>query len=241
MVTGNKPVESVARVREDVMLPAARVGDRSRYSAELLGAIDWALSPLEEARPQSVAEFRKVLRRLAPLPAAAAPTELVAPRPAPAAAFEPELLEKVGAALAPHIGPIASRVVRSVARKSVTLAQLVESVAAEIADDKARAAFVKKFAGSEKSAPTRPPVGGPAGATTLQPGSAPQRFGPATLAKAEAALAKYIGAVARVVVRRAAANARDETEFYLLLAEQIEDKNERKAFVKMTVSASGKE
>jgi serine/threonine protein kinase len=243
MVTGSKPAESVARIREDVMLPAAQVGDRSRYSAELLGAIDWALAPLEEARPQSVAEFRKVLRRLAPLPAAATPTELVAPRPAPAAAaaFEPELLDKVGAALAPHIGPIASRVVRSVARKSVTLAQLVESVAAEIADDKARAAFVKKFAGAEKSAPTRPPAGDPTGATTLQPGSAPQRFDPATLAKAEAALAKYIGAVARVVVKRAAAGARDETELYLLLAEQIEDKNERKAFVRMAVSASGKE
>jgi serine/threonine protein kinase len=252
MVTGNKPAESVARIRQDVMLPAAKVGDRSRYSSELLGAIDWALAPMEEARPQSVAEFRKVLRRLAPLPAAVTPTELVAPRPSPGAApdkpsvtpptaFDRETLERIDAALAPHIGPIASRVVRSVARKAVTLAQLVESVAVEIADDKARAAFVKKFAGREKSAPAAAPASVPSGATTLQPGSAPQRFDPATLAKAEAALAKYIGAVARVVVKRAAAGARDETEFYLLLAEQIEDKNERKAFVKMAVSASGRE
>jgi serine/threonine protein kinase len=243
MVTGNKPTESVARIKEDFMLPASQVGDRARYSAELLGAIDWALSPLENARPQSVAEFRNVLRGLAQLPPAATPTEQVAQRPAPAAAaaFEPEILEKVGSALASHIGPIASRVVRSVARKSVTLAQLVESVATEITDDKARVAFVKKFAGADKSVPTRPPAADPAGETTLRPGPPPQRFDSVTLAKAEAALAKYIGAVARVIVPRAAASARDEAELYLLLAEQIENKSERKAFVNMADSAPSKE
>jgi serine/threonine-protein kinase len=62
-----------------------------------------------------------------------------------------------------------------------------------------------------------------------------------TLAKAEAALAKYIGAVAKVVVKRAAAKARDAGELYLLIAEEIEDKDERKAFVRKAISASGKE
>jgi hypothetical protein len=34
--------------------------------------------------------------------------------------------------------------------------------------------------------------------------------------------------------------ARDETELYLLLADEIEDKEERKAFVRKTVSISAK-
>ena len=67
------------------------------------------------------------------------------------------------------------------------------------------------------------------------------RFDPATLAKAEAELAKYIGAVARVVVRRAAAKVRDEAELYLLLADQIEDKEQKKAFVRKAMSVSGRE
>ena len=48
------------------------------------------------------------------------------------------------------------------------------------------------------------------------------------LKHAEEQLAEYIGPVAGVVVKRAAAKARDETELYLLLADEIEDKEERK-------------
>ena len=67
------------------------------------------------------------------------------------------------------------------------------------------------------------------------------RFDPATLAKADTELAKYIGAVAHVVVRRAAAKVRDEAELYLLLADQIEDKEQKKAFVRKAMSVSGRE
>ena len=248
MVTGNKPVESIARVRQDIMLPAAKVADQSRYSAELLKAIDWALAPLEEARPQSVAEFRDVLRRLAPVPASEKPTVLVSPRPAPNAgsdkpgvtaptAFQRETLVRIETELAMHIGPIAPMVLRAAAKKAATLPRLVDLVAAEIADDKTRAAFVKKFSAGEKSTPTGAPVANPAS----QSNSVPTRFDAAILEKAEAALAKHIGAVARVVVRRAAGKARDEAELYLLLAEQIEDKDERKAFVRKALSVSGRQ
>jgi len=64
---------------------------------------------------------------------------------------------------------------------------------------------------------------------------------PKILAKAETALAKYIGAVAKVVVRRAAAKARDPGELYLLIADEIEDQNERKTFIRKAMSASDKE
>ncbi len=247
MVTGCKPVESVARVRKDGLPPAAEAGDRSRYSAELLKAIDWALAPLEEARPQSVAELRNVLRRLVAVPASEQPTILIEPRPGPevssrptslpaAAAYDRETLKKIETELAAHIGPIAPMVVRSAAKKAFTLSRLIELLAAEIADDKARTAFMRKFAAAEKSVPT----GAPTGTPMAQANSAPLRFDAATLTAAEAALAKYIGAVARVVVRRAAGKARDESELYLLLADQIEDKEERKAFVRRALSASRK-
>ena len=251
IVTGAKPVESAARVREDFMTSAILAGDRSHYSMELLAAIDWALAPLEEARPQSVAEFRTVLQRLASMPASEQPTVIVTTQRAPdagpgqasrpsAGVFDRETLKRVESELATHIGPIAPMVVRSAAKKAFTLAQLAELVAAEIADTKTRAAFVKKFSGADRSVPTGAPTGTPTGPSAPAVNSAPPRFDAATLAAAEAMLANYIGAVARVVVRRAAGKARDESELYLLLADQIEDKDERKAFVRKALSVSGK-
>ena len=59
MVTGLKPVEAAARVRQDIMPPAVRADEAARYASEFLAAIDWALKPHEEERPQSVAEFRR--------------------------------------------------------------------------------------------------------------------------------------------------------------------------------------
>jgi serine/threonine-protein kinase len=65
-------------------------------------------------------------------------------------------------------------------------------------------------------------------------------LGKEVLERAEQSLADYLGPVARVVVKRAAAKARDERELYLLLGDEIEDPDERKAFVRRGVSMSGK-
>ncbi|MBK8073893.1 MAG: serine/threonine protein kinase [Ramlibacter sp.] len=64
MATGRKPMESAARVKEDAMPAAGIVGDPMRFDEALLRAIDWALSPDEKKRPQSVAELRAVLSGL---------------------------------------------------------------------------------------------------------------------------------------------------------------------------------
>ena len=66
------------------------------------------------------------------------------------------------------------------------------------------------------------------------------RFGPDVLKQAEAALAQHIGGIAKIVVKRAAQKARDERELYLLLGDEIEDKEERKAFVRKVLSPPAK-
>lgn len=65
LTTGLKPVEAAARVREDAMPRAIDAGSRAAFGPELLQAIDWALSPDEKSRPQTVAEFRDALRKAA--------------------------------------------------------------------------------------------------------------------------------------------------------------------------------
>ncbi|MBC7602931.1 MAG: protein kinase [Ramlibacter sp.] len=62
MVTGKKPVESAARVRQDSMIPATAMADAGIFGQELLEAIDWAVRPDEGRRPQSVAFFRAAIQ-----------------------------------------------------------------------------------------------------------------------------------------------------------------------------------
>jgi serine/threonine protein kinase len=244
MITGKRPVEAVARVRQDMLPPATQAADRTRFSEELLAAVDWALTPHEESRPQSVSDFRSALPGLA---TAADQKTVRVERSVPVSAplttlptgvtFDRETLKKVETELAKHIGPIAPVVVRAAAKKTYTVAGLAEIVSADIVDEKERSAFVKRFS-SDKSTPTGNPT---LTRSTPSAPSGPSNVDAQTLAKAEAALAQHIGAVAKIVVRRAAAKARDAAELYLLIAEEIEDKNERKIFMRKAISASGKE
>ncbi len=67
---------------------------------------------------------------------------------------------------------------------------------------------------------------------------APRHFHAGVLEKAEKRLAQHIGVIARIIVRKAAARARDESELYLLLADEIENPEDRKAFIRKAISIS---
>src|SRR6266568_7916589 len=145
MMIGKRPVEAVARVRQDMLPPAVQVADRSRYSIELLTAVDWALVSHEEQRPQSVAEFRSALSGLAaPDPKTATDRKTVRtqdlrqasapPTTLPTGVtFDRDTLKRIEGELAKHIGPIASVVIRAAAKKTYTIADLAETVSADIA------------------------------------------------------------------------------------------------------------
>ena len=249
MLTGNKPVEAAARVRQDIMPPAVTAAGGRGYTADFLAVVDWALKPNEDERPQSVAEFKRRLMagaqsaasdRTIPL-AAAEPTVIARPAEAggmtglTGVALDREQVKRIENEMARHIGPIAQVVVRNAAKKSPSIPALAEAVAGEIADEKARAAFVRKFVSGEA---TSRPSGNPT--RKAADVSVSQKFTPEVLQKAETALAQHIGAIARVVVKQAAAKARDEAELYLLIADEIKDPAERKNFTRKAISISGK-
>lgn len=81
LITGGPPQEVVSRIKHDEMPRATEVG-QDRFGAEFLQAIDWSLAVDEEARPQSVAEWRQALR--------ATPLDIF-PAPAPAALAMPPI------------------------------------------------------------------------------------------------------------------------------------------------------
>jgi len=244
MVTGSKPIEAAARVREEIQRPAVKAADSSLYSTDLLAAVDWALAPHEDKRPQSVREFRAALTGStvpSEQPTVKVPDSGPASQPAgvpTGAVLDRDTLKRIESELAKYIGPIASVVIRSAARKAYSIANLAEIVSSDISESKDRAAFVRKFS-SDRSTPTGDPT---RTATRLQ--SSTQiisNIDPQTLAKAETALARHIGAVAKIVVRRAAAKARDPGELYLLIADEIEDKDERKSFIRKAMSVADKD
>ena len=243
-ITGQRPVEAPGRAFDDPMVPATKAADGSVYSRQLLKAIDWALSPAKEKRPQSVAELRNVLptlpterssdnRDTVVNPHASAPTERINPPPS-ALALDAEALSRITAELAAHIGPIAARLVSNEVKRAGSLGELVKKLAREIPDEHARSAFVRKhapeaFSASGPRTPSRPHPSAPGGA-----------LNEAALAKAEHDLAACVGAVAKVLVKRAAAQAHTEVELYQLLAEHIEDAADRKSFLRKALSISGR-
>jgi serine/threonine protein kinase len=306
MITGAKPLDAATRVREDIMTPASAQIASGLYSIDLLVAIDWALKPHGDERPQNVTAFReslslagtdagwrpaalgKPLHHLAAgtraawrgarqfAQSAAWPRMLRAIRPAPRVAanetaperatsrlpesvssrvpdqaaapaagagptttvttgpFESDLVRRIESEAARVLGPIASVIVRNAARKATTVSELCLAVAQHIDDDGARAAFQRKFT---QQARTGPPTHSRSG-TPSPSSSISTKFSAEILKRAETELARHIGAVAGVVIRRAAAKARDESELYLLIAEELDDPAERKAFVRKAVHAS---
>jgi serine/threonine protein kinase len=243
IATGNRPLEAPARVREDTMVPAVAAAKGGHYRPEFLAAIDWALAPHEEDRPKSVSEWSAALIGGQPAPTKAphAPAAPLAPEPAEAPSapqpqdFDAGFLQALERELAQHVGPIAKVMVRQAAQKAPDSAGLVQMLAADITHHGLRLKFERRF--SELSRPVSRPE------PTSAPVSAPPqpvsgaRFSAKTLAEAEAGLSQYLGPMAKMVVRLAAAKARDESELYLLVADEIENPAEKKAFIRRAISS----
>ena len=234
IITGNRPADAAARVRQDTMPPAVQASDRARYRPEFLAAIDWALAPHEDHRPQNVREWREALLGTAP-----APEPRTEKLRTPRQGFEASFLKEVEGELAQHLGPIAPVMVKNAAKKAHNPAELVQLLAADITHDGVRHKFEKRFAESSRPV-SQPAPSARSRLTEAATAAAASRFPVEVLERAERRLSQYLGAVARVVVKRTAMKARDESELYLLLGDEIENPAERKAFIRRAISASGK-
>lgn len=80
LISGEKPLEAPARLKDDIMTPVAEIG-RGRFSAAFLAAIDWALRSDEKTRPRSVADFKAALTGQIAVPPPTADAAAAAPAP----------------------------------------------------------------------------------------------------------------------------------------------------------------
>jgi class 3 adenylate cyclase len=156
-------------------------------------------------------------------------TEYVPPAPAasPPARFDPAVLARLEATLARSIGPLARVILRKAAVSAANLPQLCRVLTASVPEAN-QAEFTRQIGDLAGSGA---PVAGPAGRPPSAPAAAPPAFTAEVLAKATERLAGYIGPVAKVMVKKAAAQATSPLDFYQRLAQHIDDPANRERFL----------
>ncbi len=204
------------------------------------------------------ADFRVLTEGGAPPGTERTPFDTTATLPAAGAtaarrepAFDPVVLARIEENLAVAIGPMARVIVRRTAKIAPSLEALCEELARQLEPGSGREAFCEKClacgrapTGATKSptgpraATVLPAAGGtppPGGAATPAGGRTPSgsrtpAFGEADLAALEAELARQIGPLARVLVRKGARGARSLSDLASGLEEQIPGPEGRQAF-----------
>jgi eukaryotic-like serine/threonine-protein kinase len=148
------------------------------------------------------------------------------------ATFSAELLRETERDLATFIGPMASIAVKRAVSNASDLLELYETLGRQVADPKDRAEFLAR--GRQRAAAglgrPRPPL---APAKTIERSSAsPAKSpNPASIVAIESDLTRYIGPIARILVKRELGKFESLAKFCLVLATHIPDERERRAFL----------
>jgi serine/threonine-protein kinase len=150
------------------------------------------------------------------------------------ASFSADLLQETERDLATFIGPMASIAVKRAVRGASDLLGLYELLGRQVANPKDRAEFLAR--GRQRAFAVlglpRPPTG-PTSAKTIerQSVSTAQSPNPASIVAIESDLTRYIGPIARILVKRELGKFESLAKLCLVLATHIPDERERRAFL----------
>ncbi len=150
-----------------------------------------------------------------------------------ATGWDPAVLASVSAELAAYIGPLAKVLVKKAVKKAGNLQELCRLLADSIPMEEGRRAFLDCIAHnvpvSHSAASLGPDV---LPAAALGPNTAPPRLsGSAALTEIETCLAEYLGPVARLLVKQTAKQTDDVQELCQRLAQEIDSREQREAFL----------
>ena len=150
------------------------------------------------------------------------------------AAFTAEMLHEVERDLATFIGPMASIATKRATRQSSDLLALYELLGRQVVNPKDRAEFLAR--GRQRAAtglgrPRPPPQPPPAQAVEQRPDHSVKSPNPASIVAIESDLTRYIGPIARILVKRELTKFESLAKLCLVLAAHIPDERERRAFL----------
>jgi serine/threonine-protein kinase len=221
MVTGHHPIQ--AATEHSMMsaqlnaVPPEPATVNPEVPQAISAAIMRALAKEPGLRFQTALEFQAALE-------ASGHTGIAAPAIPGATAARTTQLAELEARLSRAIGPIASRLVSTAARRYGTISEIRQALAAEIDDPKERAAFLKTAPGVK----TDPNV---TATLAVRTPTAPVAFDTNALDRLTQALAPYIGPIAKVVVARAARSASNAEDLQNALAAEIPAETDRQRFL----------
>ncbi|MEO8137136.1 MAG: hypothetical protein ABI831_24550, partial [Betaproteobacteria bacterium] len=211
------------------------------YAPAFLAALDWALEMKVENRPQEARILRQALGVVGTTNEAFATPH--SSRDAPAADAEsgatftpdPALLAEAKNELARHLGPIANVVVKQALASAVDWRGFCAEVAVQIGDNASRQFFLEAYSGRDRidvpAGQHRSPVPERISAMT---------FDASVLAGLEAELASYLGAIARVVVKRCASQAKSKGDLYERIGAEFEDPVRARKYIAWAESKYGR-
>jgi eukaryotic-like serine/threonine-protein kinase len=193
--------------------PAQRYADAAAFSKALTDALPVAAEPQDRGVATSDTKTQTVSAE---------------------AVFSAEILHEIERDLATFIGPMASIAVKRAARQSRDLLGLYETLSRQVANPKDHAEFLargRQRAAAGLARPRPPPR--PAPAKTIEPrsydpGKAPN---PASILAIESDLTRYIGPIARILLRRELSKFESLAKLCLVLATHIPDERQREAFL----------
>jgi len=170
--------------------------------------------------------------RVSPMPVAGGTPSQKAPadaRPGTEPRLDADTLQVLEHKLTGYIGPIARILVRTTSGRSRSVADLCSQLALSIADGAEREQFRREVNLLIRS---RWPVAdgaSPPGAGAARSDRLPEH----ELERVQEVLAQYVGPIARVLVRRATADASSVEALWLSLSNHIESPAERSAFLRL--------
>ena len=188
-----------------------------------------AFDPAE--RYADAAAFSKAVADAMPgLPGEPQLTANVAQTTSRESSFSADLLREAERDLATFIGPMASIAVRRAVRNASDLLELYELLGRQVADPKDRAEFLAR--GRQRAAAglgrPRPPPARTIERSSASPVKSPN---PASIMAIESDLTRYIGPIARILVKRELGRFESLAKLCLVLATHIPDERERRAFL----------
>lgn len=153
------------------------------------------------------------------------------PPPSRSGTLERSDLRPIAAMLTRFVGPVAQVLVRKAAATTDDLSQFTATLSGYIDDADERSRFLEQARAVLPAAPAGPTTTGaqPSAAPTVPPTGT---LDAATIEKATTRLAECLGPIARVLVKKAAAQTQHRVEFLALLAQRIESPAERARFLK---------
>ena len=250
MLTGEAPFtgtyeQVMYKILNETPVPPSQLPGREAL-APYDAIIAKALAKDRNARFQSAAEFRSALAAVARQAGVTGTDttvglrqELMTPPPraetppsgtqlTPITGWDATVLTQFERALASYIGPMARVLVKQSAKRAVDVAGLTKLLADHIEKQVDRTEFttrVRTLTGTAASATkARSTSSGSGVGSSAGSGAAPTGTGTplseATLEFASKTLARHIGPIAKVVVKKASAQAKTREQFFELLADQ---------------------